>query len=138
MYAGKDIKSSYTTQRNGTGLRVRTKCVGLYKIHLVANYKFMYYYNEHNFVLFTFRTHLDKMKILYFLGVFSCFVLSGAEDVTEFCEEKCKEVCVPCHEPITCTQNQTDCGLGKPDPAFGGVCPPHSICVPSNMNCKAS
>ena len=78
------------------------------------------------------------MKVLYFLGVFSCFVFCGAEsDVTEYCEEKCKNVCIPCQDQITCTQNQTDCGLGKPDPAFGGVCPPHHICVEDEFNCKS-
>ena len=77
------------------------------------------------------------MKVLYFFGVLSCLVFCAAEsDVNEYCEEQCKNVCVPCQDPITCTGNQTDCGLGEPDPAFGGVCPPHAICVPEIENCK--
>ena len=77
------------------------------------------------------------MKILYFLGAISCFALCGAEsDVNEYCEEQCKNVCIPRQEPVRCTQNQTDCGLGEPDENFGGVCPPHSICVEPEFHCK--
>ena len=78
------------------------------------------------------------MKILSSLAVLTFVMVCSAdeEEVTEFCEETCKDVCVPCQEPIVCTEDQNDCGLGKPDPAFGGVCPPHSICVPKDNNCK--
>lgn len=76
------------------------------------------------------------MKVCYLLGVLSCLLHCKAEsDVTEYCEEQCKNVCIPCQDPITCTANQTDCGLKKPDPAFGGVCPPHSKCVEKEFNC---
>merc|ERR1712223_2019879 len=82
------------------------------------------------------RKFVLKMKILYFLGALSCFALCGAEsDVNEYCEEQCKNVCIPCQEPIRCTQSQTDCGLGEPDENFGGVCPPHSICVEPEFHC---
>ena len=77
------------------------------------------------------------MRVLYILAIFlsTAFCQTDSE-VTEYCEEQCKDVCYICTEPVTCTDNQTDCGLGKPDPAFGGVCPPHSICVEKEFNCK--
>ena len=80
------------------------------------------------------------MKSFRFLAILSYFVFCEATNttVTEFCEEQCKEECIPCQEPVRCTDEQTDCGLGPPDPKFGGVCPPHSICVPKDMNCKNS
>jgi hypothetical protein len=78
------------------------------------------------------------MKVLYFLGVFSCFVFCGADEVTEYCQEKCKNVCIPCQDEVKCNQTtQTFCGLDKPDPAFGGVCPPHDLCVKKEFNCKS-
>ena len=70
-----------------------------------------------------------------FLSVGFCIITEDTE-VTEYCEEQCKDVCYVCTEPVRCTMNQTDCGLGKPDPAFGGVCPPHSICVGNEFNCN--
>ena len=79
------------------------------------------------------------MKVLSTLAILSYFVLCEAENsttVNEYCEEQCKDICVPCQEPIKCTEDQKDCGLGAPDPAFGGVCPPHSICVAKEFNCK--
>ena len=86
---------------------------------------------------FVFRKSVLNMKILYFLGVIYCFTICLAEsDVNEYCEEQCKNVCIPCQEPVRCTQNQTDCGLGEPDENFGGVCPPHSICVEPEFHCK--
>merc|ERR1712226_1435872 len=64
-----------------------------------------------------------KMKVLYFLGVSACFVVVAANTVTEYCEEQCKNKCTPCLELVkTCKTNQTDCGLGKPDPVFKGAC----------------
>lgn len=77
------------------------------------------------------------MKAVYLLATLGYLVSCGAEsDVTEYCEEQCKNTCIPCNKPIRCTDDQTDCGLGKPDPEFGGVCPAHSICVPKDYNCK--
>jgi hypothetical protein len=79
------------------------------------------------------------MKAIYFLATFCYFVSCGAQnesEVTEYCVEQCKNKCIPCNEPIECTKDQTDCGLDKPDPAFGGVCPAHAICVPTDYNCK--
>jgi len=57
-------------------------------------------------------------------------------DVTQYCRDECKEICIPCQQPIRCTSNQTYCGLGDPDPDFGGVCPSHSICIEKEFNCK--
>ena len=57
-------------------------------------------------------------------------------DTKQYCEEQCQDVCVPCQEPVRCTEDQRDCGLGAPDPTFGGVCPAHSICVGKDFNCK--
>ena len=73
--------------------------------------------------------------LVLFISVAFC---STTEEVTEYCEEQCKDVCYICTEPVRCTENQTDCGLGKPDPAFGGVCPPHSICVNKEFNCNST
>ena len=79
----------------------------------------------------------NNMKVLYSLAILSYFVFcEAATDANEYCEEQCKNVCVPCQDPIRCTEDQRDCGLGAPDPAFGGVCPPHSICVEKDFNCK--
>ena len=88
------------------------------------------------------------MKVICCLLIWSSFVNYGFclanEDmkanetaVKEYCEEECEQKCVPCHEVVECTQDQTDCGLGKPDPAFGGVCPAQPICVSSDYNCKS-
>ena len=76
--------------------------------------------------------------IVAYLAV-CCSAFSGApgEEVTEYCEEQCKDICIPCQEPVRCTEEENDCGLGQPDPAFGGVCPPHSICVKKGFNCKS-
>ena len=77
------------------------------------------------------------MKIILSLAIVSYFVICEvSSDVTEYCEEQCKDVCVPCQEPTKCTEDQNDSGLGAPDPAFGGVCPPHSICVQKDFNCE--
>ena len=76
------------------------------------------------------------MKVLGSLVILAFFAVCNADEVTEYCVEECKDVCEPCQEPITCTEDQNDCGLGTPDPAFGGVCPPHSICVPKEFNCR--
>jgi hypothetical protein len=76
------------------------------------------------------------MKFICSLSILMYIVSCGAaSDVTEYCEEQCKDVCVPCQEPTRCTEDQNDCGLGTPDPAFGGVCPAHSICVQKDYNC---
>ena len=77
------------------------------------------------------------MKAFQILASF-CFIVSciAEPEVTEYCEEQCKNVCIPCNDPVRCTDEQRDCGLGDPDPAFGGVCPAHSICVPKDFNCK--
>ena len=78
------------------------------------------------------------MKILSSLVILAYFVGCNAEeDVTEYCENQCKDVCIPCQDPVRCTEEENDCGLGIPDPAFGGVCPPHSICVQKDFNCKS-
>merc|ERR1711936_535134 len=77
-----------------------------------------------------------KMKVLYFLGVSACFVVVAANTVTEYCEEQCKNKCTPCLELVkTCKTNQTDCGLGKPDPVFKGACDPHHVCVEPEFHC---
>ena len=79
------------------------------------------------------------MHVLSFLVILASFAACNTEDteeITEYCEEKCKDVCVPCQTPVRCTEEQNDCGLGKPDPTFGGVCPPHSICVEKEFNCN--
>ena len=78
------------------------------------------------------------MKSFYLVSVLSFLVLCEAQNntINEYCEMECKDVCVPCQEPVRCGEEETDCGLGPPDPTFGGVCPPHSICVPKDMNCK--
>ena len=85
-------------------------------------------------------TEIFTMKSFYLLSLLSCFVFCEAQNntINEYCEMECKDVCIPCQEPIRCGEEETDCGLGPPDPAFGGVCPPHSICVPKSMNCKFS
>ena len=80
------------------------------------------------------------MKAIYLLAI-ACFVSCDAQGnatgITEYCEEQCKNVCVPCNKPVTCTEDQRDCGLDKPDPEFGGVCPAHSVCVPKDFNCMS-
>ena len=83
------------------------------------------------------------MEVLCWLAIVMCFVSSTAADnstttdeVQQYCKESCEEVCRPCHELVkTCTDEENDCGLEK-DPTFGGVCPPHAICVPKNQHCK--
>ena len=90
------------------------------------------------------------MRPIYFLLIFGYFLSCDAQSSpapttpspfynqtsNEFCKHKCEEKCIPCQEPIKCTESQRDCGLSKPDPAYGGVCPPHSICVEKEFNCK--
>ena len=84
------------------------------------------------------------ITFLYFLVLIShsslfeitAYSVTSDSDVTEYCEMECKDVCIVCTDPVTCTANQTDCGLGSPDPSFGGVCPPHSVCVDKGFNCK--
>ena len=77
------------------------------------------------------------MRVFDCLTILSYIALCNAETgVTEYCSEQCRDVCYLCTEPVRCTENQTDCGLGIPDPSFGGICPPHSICVESEFNCK--
>ena len=76
------------------------------------------------------------MNILSSLVILASFVSCNGQEVTEYCEDQCKNVCIPCHDVVLCTEVEKDCGLGKPDPAFGGVCPPHEICVPKEFNCK--
>lgn len=75
-----------------------------------------------------------------FLGVsltmIAYLAISSAEEVTEYCEEQCNDVCHVCQEPVPCTEEEIDCGLRKPDPAFGGICPPQPICVQKEFNCK--
>jgi hypothetical protein len=78
------------------------------------------------------------MKILSSLVILAYFVGCNAqEEWGEYCQELCADKCVPCEDQIKCTEEETDCGLGKPDPAFGGVCPAHYICVPKDKNCKS-
>ena len=80
---------------------------------------------------------LDNLAILIQNGQSGDVDLKANETaVKEYCEEECEQKCVPCHDVVECTQDQTNCGLGKPDPAFGGVCPAQPICVPSDYNCK--
>ena len=77
------------------------------------------------------------MKLLGLsFALIAYLTITSAEEVNEYCEEQCKDVCIPCQEPVRCTEEENDCGLGKPDPAFGGVCPAHSICVKKEFNCK--
>ena len=82
------------------------------------------------------------MKATYLLVIFSyiafCNGLSISPNSTakEYCVEQCRDICVPCQEDPGCKDEQRECGLGKPDPAFGGVCPPHMICEHKDYNCK--
>ena len=76
-----------------------------------------------------------SFTLVVFISSISSTISTGGE-VNEYCEEQCKDVCIPCQEPVRCTEDENDCGLGQPDPAFGGVCPPHSICVKKEFNCK--
>ena len=105
-------------------------------------------------ILFMISTEIFTMKSFCLLSLLSCFVFCEGfspslnamdresysiyenDTITHWCEMECKDVCIPCQEPIRCGEEETDCGLGPPDPKFGGVCPPHSICVPKDMNCK--
>ena len=80
---------------------------------------------------------LGIMKILCKLPIFWVMALVFADsDVTEYCEQQCKHVCIPCQAPIKCKDDERDCGLKDPDPAFGGVCPAHSYCVKNTYNCN--
>ena len=91
------------------------------------------------------------MEVICWLAIVMCFVSSAAADnstistnstsnsdeVQQYCQESCEEVCRPCHELVkSCTEEENDCGLEE-DPTFGGVCPPHAICVPKNQHCKS-
>ena len=102
------------------------------------------------------------MEVIYWLGIVMCFVSSttamelppppptsttpktavvlnstNTDEVHQYCKESCEDVCKPCSELVkTCTDDENDCGLEE-DPTFGGVCPPHAICVPKNQHCKS-
>ena len=84
------------------------------------------------------------MEVIYWLAIVTCFVSSTTADnsttideAKQYCEESCKDVCTPCNELVkTCTDEENDCGLQQ-DPTFGGVCPPHAVCVPKNQHCKS-
>ena len=84
------------------------------------------------------------MEVICWLVIVMCFVSSTAADnsttpdeVQQYCKESCEDVCRPCHELVkSCTEEENDCGLEE-DPTFGGVCPPHAICVPKNQHCKS-
>ena len=80
------------------------------------------------------------MKIYNFILVLSWTGASYAQsdaDVTHYCEDKCTTQCYDCNTPRRCTDEQTDCGFGAPDPKFGGICPPHSICVDKGFHCNS-
>ena len=101
------------------------------------------------------------MEVIYWLAIVMCFVSSTTafdepnlglirpteapvilnatttDEVHQYCKESCEDVCKPCSELVkTCTDDENDCGLEE-DPTFGGVCPPHAVCVPKNQNCKS-
>ena len=86
------------------------------------------------------------MEVIYWLAIVMCFVPSTTavilnstttDEVQQYCKESCEDVCKPCSELVkTCTDDENDCGLEE-DPTFGGVCPPHAICVPKNQHCKS-
>ena len=77
------------------------------------------------------------MKVIYCMAILTSFVAcQPSNDVREYCRKGCIDHCFPCVKPVPCTVDQTDCGQGQPDPAFGGVCPGPQICVPKNENCK--
>ena len=79
------------------------------------------------------------MKIYNFILILSWVGASYAQsdaDVTHYCEDKCTTQCYDCNTPRRCTDEQTDCGFGAPDPKFGGICPPHSICVEKGFHCN--
>ena len=84
------------------------------------------------------------MEVIYWLAIVMCFVSSTTADnstttdeVQQYCKESCEDVCKPCSELVkTCTDDENDCGLEE-DPTFGGVCPPHAVCVPKNQHCKS-
>ena len=78
------------------------------------------------------------MQVLYFLSILTLFgfVTSIETEVTQYCEDQCHDVCHICVTPTTCGANQTMCGMGKPDPNFGGICPPHPVCVDDEFNCN--
>ena len=79
------------------------------------------------------------MKIYNFVLILSWIGASYAQsdaDVTHYCEDKCTTQCYDCNTPRRCTDEQTDCGFGAPDPKFGGICPPHSICVEKGFHCN--
>ena len=62
---------------------------------------------------------------------------TNTDEVHQYCKESCEDVCKPCSELVkTCTDDENDCGLEE-DPTFGGVCPPHAVCVPKNQHCKS-
>ena len=83
------------------------------------------------------------MKVICWLAIVMCFVSSTTTDnstttdeVQQYCQESCLELCTPCHELVeTCSEEENDCGLEQ-DPSFGGVCPPHAVCTPKNQHCK--
>ena len=81
----------------------------------------------------------ENMQVLSFLSMlslFTCCVTSTETEVNQYCEEQCRQSCHICITPTTCENNQTMCGMGKPDPNFGGTCPPHPICVDEKFDCN--
>ena len=104
------------------------------------------------------------MEVIYWLGIVMWFVSSATakelppllpreeastpktavvlnstntDEVHQYCKESCEDVCQPCSDLVkTCTHDENDCGLEQ-DPTFGGVCPPHAVCVPKNQHCKS-
>ena len=81
------------------------------------------------------------MQVLFLLSIVPVLFVHGIpteteSEVTQFCENQCTDVCHICITPTTCADNQTHCGMGQPDPNFGGICPPHPICVEEQFNCN--
>ena len=101
------------------------------------------------------------MEVIYWLAIVMCFVSSttagelrlkppkttthapvilnstATDEVHQYCKESCEDVCKPCSELVkTCTDEENDCGLEE-DATFGGVCPPHAVCVPKSQHCKS-
>ena len=60
------------------------------------------------------------------------------DNVTEYCQENCKDVCIQCQEPIVCNnETETQCGEDPALPIFGvEICPPHAFCVLNEYKCK--
>ena len=78
------------------------------------------------------------MNVICWLAILAwCASCISADQLHEECQDSCEDVCVPCQSTPNCTEYQTDCGLGKPNPAFGGICPTQKICVPKTQNCMS-